>query len=384
MVDEISLIGWRNDIGAFLIMQHPRQIPISTQDIMQIYTQHRQNTLYPNFITLKDNRGKNTASFFSGMKTTEYVGAPNFIVSLSLDESESPTVFKDLLPEISAKILIKLFNMFPKLLEELQDVEGIIFFSVDEDIGIFPILNYPDGLQITSKFKSGVLEEFKKARESAFEIDGQNVISFFMGAEKETHSIVPNCIIVYLLGNQIDPATLRKKLSKISRVILKEFSNLLAKALGEINDRKLELMIEENLKESPLIAERDLVRISEGDEEPDVLGGEEGGGKKGLGATACGSESTVDQMLEKIREKTEIKVEALEKERVAEKQIGDMAATQEELLNQIYEKDELINELQGKIAELADQVAKREKELKKMKKLLKSLKEDANHQNGME
>ena len=60
MVDEISLIGWRDDIGAYLIMQYPGKRELTTQDIMQIYTAHRQNTLYPNFATL-NYKGKKIA-----------------------------------------------------------------------------------------------------------------------------------------------------------------------------------------------------------------------------------------------------------------------------------------------------------------------------------
>jgi len=385
MVDEISLIGWRNDIGAYLVMQYPRQLPLSTQDIMQIYTAHRQNALYPNFTTLKNNRGKNIASFFSGMKTTEYVGAPNFIISLYLDESESPGIFRDLLPQVASKILIKLFNMFPKLFDQLKDVEGIIFFTEDEDIKGFPILSYPDDLKISSKLKSNILEEIKKARETIFKVDEQNFIGFFMGTDKDAHLTIPNCFIVYLVSSEIDPASLRKKLSKISRVILKEFSNLLARALEEINDQKLELMIEDGLKEHSLLEEKDIERISGRGGEPDILIGEESYFKTEEPETASSfSESKVDQMLERIRAKTQTEVSEFSKELVAEEQSGVSSATQEELLNQIDEKDELISELQDKIAELEKLLAAKEQKLKKMDLLVKSLRNKINSENNIE
>jgi hypothetical protein len=115
MVNEIALIGWANDIGAYLIMQYPRKLIMITQDVMQIYTAHRQNTLYPNFATL-NYKEKKFASFFSGMQTTEYAGAPNFIVALitSEESEESLNLLHEVLPNISTTLLTTLFEGYQK------------------------------------------------------------------------------------------------------------------------------------------------------------------------------------------------------------------------------------------------------------------------------
>ncbi|MHA1650927.1 MAG: hypothetical protein ACTSYB_12095, partial [Candidatus Helarchaeota archaeon] len=188
MVDKICLIGWRDDIGAYLIMQYPRKkLVINAQDVMQIYTAHRQNTLYPNFATIHY-KGKKIASFFSGLKTTEYIAAPNFIVSLFLDESESPSIFKDLLPNVSATLLTKLFEVLPDILKQLNQVKGIIILTKEPDIGEFPILIYPD-LKVSSKIKAKIFEAHYKSdkieKKCVIDIDDTQYVSIFTGTEAE-------------------------------------------------------------------------------------------------------------------------------------------------------------------------------------------------------
>jgi hypothetical protein len=273
MVDEISLIGWRDDIGAYLIMQHPRKLQITTQEVMQIYTAHRQNTLYPNFATLH-HKGKKVASYFSGMKTTKFEGAPNFITAIFLDTTERPNVFRELLPELSTKLLTNLFNKLSEILSSLKDVRGFVILTKEKDIGGFPVLIYPN-LKVSSKLKSDIFSaHFKSAkieRKCVIESSGEKLVSFFTGTPKEKYLIVPNFIVTFFLKEQANFTQFKKELDQSVHLLLSEISKLLAKNFEDCNDHIVELMIEDELKESPIIEEKDFEKLSRIDGEPDVV-----------------------------------------------------------------------------------------------------------------
>ena len=73
MPDGIVVLGWRDDIGAYLLAQHPNDFSLSVDSVMSIYNVHRQNSLEPNFGYLSTKELK-VASFFTGMKTTRFLG----------------------------------------------------------------------------------------------------------------------------------------------------------------------------------------------------------------------------------------------------------------------------------------------------------------------
>ena len=353
MVDEISLIGWRDDVGAFLIMQYPRKLQLNTQDIMQIYTAHRQNTLYPNFATI-NYKGKKIASFFSGLKTTEYKGAPNLIVSVFLDQSEPFSIFRNILPEISEQLLIKLFNRLPQVLEELEDVLAVMILHIDG----YPVLEYPENLKISSKLKSEILSAHfgttQTVKECIFEVEGEFFASFFTGKKEEKYVIIPNYIVTFILKSE-KSGRLKRKLSKYARKVLYEIEKVTAEGLEQINDKTLELLIDDELSDKPIFDEKDFEQISASVEEPEVV-------------TEDGR--SLEQMLERIKMKAEEKVQEIETfeeiETELEAEIEEDSFTEEELVTQI-------KDLREKLKIQENLLKEKDQNIKQLTLIIKSL-----------
>ncbi|MHC1591211.1 MAG: ADP-ribosylation factor-like protein [Candidatus Helarchaeales archaeon] len=101
----ISLIGWTNKEGFFLIKSFP-DFEISDEEVMQIGSLHRMRNLKPNFITLNTKNYK-IASFFTGMATHRYYIVPNLVISLFLKKEETGDYSK-ILPLASRQILEKI------------------------------------------------------------------------------------------------------------------------------------------------------------------------------------------------------------------------------------------------------------------------------------
>ncbi|HUX99652.1 MAG TPA: hypothetical protein VMV49_08870 [Candidatus Deferrimicrobium sp.] len=356
MVDEISFIGWRNDIGAYLIMQYPRELSLITQDVMQIYTAHRQNTLFPNFAAI-NYKGKKIASFFSGLKTTEFVGAPNFIISIYLDDSEQPNFFRDILRECSERFLISLFELLPNLLSKMEDVKGIIIVDIDG----FPVIKYPDHIKLSSKLMSDILNmhlnQSKIMRECSYEMDGEKFASFFTGKEEEKFVVVPKYIVVFLLKSEANSDRFKRKISKSAQSILFKISRLLADTLEEINDQKLELIIDEELSDKPILDEKDFERITE---EPSILmDDQEFGQSSKLDNDTLGvseDRRSIEQMLERIKLKTEEKTlesnEIASNSKVEEKDTKELLEEIQYLQDQLNLKDEQLKEKDQQIKKL--------------------------------
>jgi len=380
MVDEICLIGWRDDIGAYLIMQYPRKkLVINAQDVMQIYTAHRQNTLYPNFATIHY-KGKKIASFFSGLKTTEYIAAPNFIVSLFLDESESPSIFKDLLPNVSATLLTKLFEVLPDILKQLNQVKGIIILTKEPDIGEFPILIYPD-LKVSSKIKAKIFEAHYKSdkieKKCVIDIDDTQYVSIFTGTEAEQFIVVPNLIVVFLLAKEANASSIKKKITQYATLLLSKISNLLSKALDECNEKIVELMIEDELKESPIITEKDFQQFSKVEDEPEILM-ETGSSDRTITQMHGNSESesSIDHILEHIKMKAqelENNDQTVNEEPAVSHSLKDLKAQIQSLQEELREKNEVIEKLNEQIADLKRILKEKEQTMKKLMLIVKSL-----------
>ncbi len=380
MVDKICLIGWRDDIGAYLIMQYPRKkLVINAQDVMQIYTAHRQNTLYPNFATIHY-KGKKIASFFSGLKTTEYIAAPNFIVSLFLDESESPSIFKDLLPNVSATLLTKLFEVLPDILKQLNQVKGIIILTKEPDIGEFPILIYPD-LKVSSKIKAKIFEAHYKSdkieKKCVIDIDDTQYVSIFTGTEAEQFIVVPNLIVVFLLAKEANASSIKKKITQYATLLLSKISNLLSKALDECNEKIVELMIEDELKESPIITEKDFQQFSKVEDEPEILM-ETGSSDRTITQMHGNSESesSIDHILEHIKMKAqelENNDQTVNEEPAVSHSLKDLKAQIQSLQEELREKNEVIEKLNEQIADLKRILKEKEQTMKKLMLIVKSL-----------
>lgn len=100
----IVLIGWTNKEGFFLIYKHPESVSITDEEIMRIGSAHRMRNLDANAITLHE-KELNVVSFFSGLITSKYHIAPNFVLSLLLEKHENPRDYIKTLPKGSEIVL---------------------------------------------------------------------------------------------------------------------------------------------------------------------------------------------------------------------------------------------------------------------------------------
>ena len=344
---------------------------------MQIYTSHRQNTLYPNFVTL-NYKGKKIASFFSGMKTTEFVGAPNFILSIFLDKSESPNLFKEALPEISVKSLERLFEGLPTVIEELG-IQGFIIFTQEEDIGGFPVFIYPEHLKVTSKLQADIFMKYKQGQTAKYIIEAETgtFVNFFTGKKDEKYVGVPNLIISLLVGDQKKTTALKKKIPQHAKLILSQFSNVLTKGLKEINELKLELIIEDELAEKPIINERDFEEISKGNEEPEIfIGGGNATSSKNMGVaniSEISEEKSIDQMLERIKMKVQMNSVDKDEDEKFEEDDEMSTATKEDLIEKVKNLKQDVKNLNEKVEILTQESMEKDQQLKKLTLILKSI-----------
>ncbi len=354
-----------------------------TQDVMQIYTAHRQNTLYPNFATL-NYKEKKFASFFSGMQTTEYVGAPNFIVALitSEESEESLNLLHEVLPNISTTLLTTLFERLPKVLEELQDINRIIVFAIEQDIGGIPVFIYPD-VKVSTKFKSDIFNgHFKPSgieKKCLLHIKGEKFASIFTGTDEEKYIMVPNCVVTFLMNDKADPQNFKRKLEQYAHRILSEISNLLAHGLGECNEKLVDLTIKNELKENPLIAEKDFEELSKKGE-PEVMSEtkddiltQSPAVKEPIIEKAQENTKSIDEMLAQIKMKTELKTLELEEKRNQEQLKPDVSASPEDLLNQTRYLQDQITILNEKIEMLNQNLIEKDQTIKKLTLILKSI-----------
>ncbi|MHA1651780.1 MAG: hypothetical protein ACTSYB_16430 [Candidatus Helarchaeota archaeon] len=103
----IVLIGWTNKEGFFLIHNYPSDVTLTDEEVMRIGSTHRMRNLDANTITLRL-KNLNVVSFFSGLITSKYYIAPNFVISLLLDHSENPRDYIKTLPK-GAEIVLSEF-----------------------------------------------------------------------------------------------------------------------------------------------------------------------------------------------------------------------------------------------------------------------------------
>ncbi len=94
----IVLIGWTNKEGFFVIYKHPTNLQITDEEVMRVGSAHRMRNLNANTITLRE-KELNVVSFFSGLITSKYHIAPNYVISLLLEKGENPRDYLKTLPK---------------------------------------------------------------------------------------------------------------------------------------------------------------------------------------------------------------------------------------------------------------------------------------------
>lgn len=107
MVEALIIIGWRNDVGAYLFDSYPKGVEIDGQDLLNLYNLHRFRDTQANFqfIQTSDLR---IASFYSGGYDKPFVGKANYCVAVVMNAGENPDDFEKPLRILCNNLLIKL------------------------------------------------------------------------------------------------------------------------------------------------------------------------------------------------------------------------------------------------------------------------------------
>ena len=100
----IALVGWTNKEGFFLIHKFPASLELSDEEIMRIGSTHRMRNLDANIVSLRL-KDLNVVSFFSGLINSKFHIAPNFVISLFLDQTENPKEYLNILPKGAEMVL---------------------------------------------------------------------------------------------------------------------------------------------------------------------------------------------------------------------------------------------------------------------------------------
>ncbi len=252
MANGIALISWDDKIGAILIAQHPQTPRLSVKDVMSIYNVHRQNTLEPNFGTLVMKELK-VASFFTGLKTTRYVGpAPNYILSLLLDKNENPAEFKKFLPNLTTEIIIPHFlKILPEYLEkislEARNIVGIILIQrqTEDERPLIVLQDFKKALDLTTGMIEGIWDGAMrtKADERYFEYKSDNLRfgNFFTG-NPSTFVVMPNLIVSFIFEDVTSISEFKKTVLDYSFDILMKIVAILTEGLNKVSELELQTL----------------------------------------------------------------------------------------------------------------------------------------------
>ncbi|GAB4310536.1 MAG: hypothetical protein Kow0069_10780 [Promethearchaeota archaeon] len=116
----ILIIAWRNDVGAYLLDSYPSDVEVDGQDLMQVYNLHRFRSTDPNFQFIKLGADLNLASFYSGGYKSNFVGKPNYCVTLLLEPNENALKFERVLVVATNNLLRHLDDEdFALMMEDL-------------------------------------------------------------------------------------------------------------------------------------------------------------------------------------------------------------------------------------------------------------------------
>ncbi len=104
-VKGLMILAWRNDVGAYILESYPEGIEADGQDIMQVYNLHRFRTTDPNFQFIKIG-DVNFSSYYSGGYKSNYIGKPNYCVTLLLEASDNPSKYERVLFKACNNLLL--------------------------------------------------------------------------------------------------------------------------------------------------------------------------------------------------------------------------------------------------------------------------------------
>ncbi len=104
-VKGLMILAWRNDVGAYILESYPENLEADGQDIMQVYNLHRFRTTDPNFQFIKIG-DSNYSSYYSGGYKSNYIGKPNYCVTLQLEASDNSSKYERVLLKACNNLLL--------------------------------------------------------------------------------------------------------------------------------------------------------------------------------------------------------------------------------------------------------------------------------------
>ncbi|MHA1146917.1 MAG: hypothetical protein ACTSR8_01595 [Promethearchaeota archaeon] len=112
----LLILAWRDDVGAYVLYSYPDSMrdKVDGQDLMNLYNAHRFRSTEKNFQIMK-RPGFNAASFYSGGYQSNYIGKPNYCVTLLLDDEDNPNEYE--------KVLIKVTNNLLSAMDSVDDFD---------------------------------------------------------------------------------------------------------------------------------------------------------------------------------------------------------------------------------------------------------------------
>ena len=104
MVKALLILAWRDDVGAYILHSYPAGTTADGQDLMNLYNLHRFRSTDKNFQMVK--RGNfNAVSYYSGGYQSNYIGKPNYCITLFLDEKDNPMEYEKVLIKVTTNLM---------------------------------------------------------------------------------------------------------------------------------------------------------------------------------------------------------------------------------------------------------------------------------------
>ncbi|MHA1274079.1 MAG: hypothetical protein ACTSQS_11675 [Promethearchaeota archaeon] len=118
MLRAILVLGFRADVGAYVIDYYPHDFDPELVDAMNVYNLHRFRTTERNFKIIQT-AGQNLASYYSGFKNTNYIGQPDHCITLVLDKGDNPAEYEKVLIKVTNNLLTTLgTDEFDEVIQE--------------------------------------------------------------------------------------------------------------------------------------------------------------------------------------------------------------------------------------------------------------------------
>ncbi|NHI91358.1 MAG: hypothetical protein EAX96_02570 [Candidatus Lokiarchaeota archaeon] len=362
MPNGIVVLGWRDDIGAYLLAQHPHDFSLSVDNVMSIYNVHRQNSLEPNFgyLSTKDLK---VASFFTGMKTTRFLGpAPNFTVGILLQKDENAISFKKMIESVTTNYIVgELINILPNALDKIPEARGVFLLQKKHDTKPYlptDMTNFKKEVEITQPMLDQIYEKASKKNDPHYfsiKIEDLKIYGFFSGTGDKFVALKDTAICFAFPKTFSDDRTMEQAMPSLAFEMLMKFSTTLSEGLVKVNEAELNSIMKEfapeELKQADDAEEVDISTILETIELKDEV-------------------NVLEQEVETLKQETEKRQEMLEGTSEAIEHLVEQVT---KFQNEIIEKNEELKLERKLLAETNLKLQDKENQIIKLMNIIRSL-----------